>query len=97
MANFANSENQQISKVLGIWHNGEFGKFRKTTDQQRSLVHPFNGELGKFGKSTEQQSFWYPFINVWDWGIWKINGVLVLWYFGEFGKSADQYSFRHMK
>ena len=38
MASLANLENQQINGVLGIWYNGEFGKFRKSTDQQRLFV-----------------------------------------------------------
>ena len=38
MASFANLENQQINGVLGIWYNGIFGQYRKSTDQQRFLV-----------------------------------------------------------
>ena len=38
MAKMANLENQQINGVLGIWYNGEIGKFGKSTDQQKVLV-----------------------------------------------------------
>ena len=62
MASLANLENQQINGVLAIWYDGEFGKFRKSRDQQRYLV-PIkifeNGEFGEFGKSTDQRSFGY--------------------------------------
>ena len=40
MASLANLENQQINGVLGIWYNGEFGQYGKSTDKQRFL-YPF--------------------------------------------------------
>ena len=38
MAKMANVENQQIKGDLSIWFNGKFGKFGKSTDQQRFFV-----------------------------------------------------------
>ena len=32
MAKMANLENQQINGVLGIWFNGAFGKYGKSTE-----------------------------------------------------------------
>ena len=82
MASLANLENQQINEVLGIWYNGEFGKFGKSTDQQRFLV-PFQKILRMASLANLENQ--------------QINEVLGYWYIGKFGKSADQYSFRHMK
>ena len=58
MAKTANLENQQINRVLGIWYNGEFGKFRKSTDQQRSIqkfLRMENLQSRNINRSTE---FW---------------------------------------
>ena len=84
MANSANAENQQINEVLFIWYNGEFGKFRKSTDQQRFFV-PIqkNLKMAKKANSENQQN----------------NGVLGICYnskFGKFGKSTDRQSFKYM-
>ena len=60
MASLANLENQQINGVLGIWYNGEFGKFwkiNKSTGIFGTLSKNF--ENGEFGKSTDQRSFRY--------------------------------------
>ena len=67
----ANFENQQINEALGIWYNGEFDKFTKSTDQQRFLV-PIQKilKMAKMANLENQQ----------------INGVLSIWYNGEFGK-----------
>ena len=77
----ANLENQQINRVLGIWYNGEFGKFRKSTDQQRFLV-----PIQKFLKMAKMANLENQ----------QINGVLGIWYngeFGKYGKSTDQQRF----
>ena len=80
----ANLENQQINGVLAIWYNCEFGKFGKSTDQQRFLV-PIQKIL-KFSKMANLENQ-------------QINRVLAIWYngeFGKYGKSTDQQSFRYM-
>ena len=62
MAKMANLENQQINGVLGIWYNGEFDKFRKSTDQQIFLVTI--QKILKMANLENQQinrDFWYPF------------------------------------
>ena len=71
MAKMANLENQQINGVLGIWYNGEFGKYGKSTDQQRFLV-PIQKilRMAKMANLENQQ----------------INRVLGIWYNGEFGE-----------
>ena len=81
MAKMANLENQQINGVLGIWYNGEFGKFRKSTDQQRFFV-PIQKILRMASLANLENK--------------QINGVLGIWYNGEFGKfrkSTDQQIF----
>ena len=78
MASLANSENQQINGVLVTWYNGEFGKFRKSTYQQRFFV-----PIQKFLRMSSLANLENQ----------QINGVLSIWYngkFGQCGKSTDQ-------
>ena len=74
----ANLENQEINRVLGIWYNGEFGKFGKSTDQQRFLV-PIQKILRMANLENQQ-------IN-------RILDILYNGGFGKFGKSTDQQIF----